>query len=479
MKSSVTTLEENKVKVVVEVDEAEIDKAIDEAFRKIAKEVRLPGFRPGKAPRKVLEARLGKDYARGEALNDAIPEYYRKAIIEHDVDVIAPPDLDLTSGQEGGPVAFEAIVAVRPSVSIAGYKGLRIEIAAPDATDEEINEQIDALRAQAAAREAVDRPAADGDFVTMDIVGSEDGEPVEGLTADDYTYEVGSGFIIDAMDEHLRGASVGDVIEFDGPHPGDDEVTLSFRVVVKVVEEKVLPDLDDAFVAEVSEFDTVDALVADTRGRIERMKRSAGRNAIPDKAAEALAELVTIEIPESLVDDQVQRQLQDLAMRMASQGIQFEQFLQMTGQDISSIMESMREPALRAAKVDLALRAVIAAEEMALTDDELQAELDAMAPEFGQSGAQLRSALEENGQVSSMRIDLLKQRAMDILVESVTIVDFDGAPIDRADLEEPPVDEALQSPADTAEVSDTGVADSDGGPDEDESAAEPAEGDEQ
>ncbi|MGI9643300.1 MAG: trigger factor [Acidimicrobiia bacterium] len=199
MKSELTTLESNKVKLSVEVDETEIDNHIDEAFKKIAKEVRLPGFRLGKAPRKVLEARIGKDYARGEALREALPEYYRQAIIEHDVDVIAPPDLDITDGEEEGPVAFEAVVEVRPEITIAGYNGLRVEIPAPAASDEEIASQIDSLRDQFAEREEVSRSAIDDDYVTVDITTSHDGEPVEGLTAEDYTYELGSGLVVEEM----------------------------------------------------------------------------------------------------------------------------------------------------------------------------------------------------------------------------------------------------------------------------------------
>jgi trigger factor len=469
VKSSVTTLEDNKVKVSVEVDEGEIDEAIDQAFRKIAKEVRLPGFRPGKAPRRVLEARLGKEYARGEALNEAIPEYYRKAIIEHDVDVIAPPDLDLTSGQDDGPVVFEAVVEVRPTITVAGYEGLRVEIGSPWATDDEIDEQVDALRSQAAERREIDRPAIDGDFVTMDIAGFEDDEPVDGLTSDEYTYEVGSGFIVDTIDDELRGSKIGDIREFEGPHPNEDDVTLSFRVLVKKIEEKVLPELTDELVGEISEFETAEELVADTRRRIEAMKRSAGRAAIADKTAEALAELVTVEIPAPLVDDQVQRQLQDMAMRLASQGVQLEQFLEMTGQDMSSFVEGLREPAERSAKVDLALRAVAAAEGIELTDDELQAELDRMGPQFGEDGAALRTALEEGGQLSSMRADIVKQKAMDLLLETVTIVDFEGNPVDRSDLDEPDADEDGEPSDDSADEADPATAS--GADDPDTSAA--------
>lgn len=471
-----STLESNKVKLSVEVDEAEIDVHIGEAFKKIAKEVNLPGFRPGKAPRKVLEARIGREYARGEALRDALPEYYRKAIIEHAVDVIAPPELDITDGEEAGPVVFEAVVEVRPTVTVAGYDGLRIEVPAPVASDEEINDQLDSLRNQFAEREDVDRPAEDGDFVTMDIVGSQEGEPVEGLTAEDYTYEVGAGFVVEEIDDELRGAAADAHIEFTADHPDpEEEEQLTFTIDIKSIQAKVLPELDDDFAKEASEFDSAEALLADTRNRIETMKRSQSPMMIADKTGEALAELVTADIPDALVEDQMQQQLQDMAMRLAQQGIQFEQFLEMTGQDAEALRETMREPAQTAARVDLALRAVAVAEAFEVTDDEIQAEIDESAAQMGQDGAELRQAFEEGGQINMLRADMLKRRAMDMLVESVEIVDEEGNPIDRADLEPIEEDDAATGNTEASSEADLGEPAADGEDDGNTSDAETVE----
>lgn len=456
MKSEVSTLESNKVKVSVEVDEAEIDAHIDEAFRKIAKEVRLPGFRPGKAPRKVLEARIGKDYARGEALREALPEYYRRAIIEHEVDVIAPPELDITDGEDDGPVAFEAVVEVRPTVTVAGYNGLQIELPAPGVSDDDVESQLEGLRRQFAERVDVDRPAADGDYVTMDIATTHDGEPVEGMTADGYTYELGAGFVVDEMDDALRGVEVGATVDFEAEHPDpDEEGMLTFEIEVTGIQENQLPEVDDDFATEATEFQTAAELLDDTRARLDAMKRSQAQQLMAERTGEALAELVTDDIPEALVDDQVQQQIQDMAMRLAQQGMQFEQFMQMTGQDPDSLRDSLKEPAERAARVDLALRAVATAEALEISDDEIQAEIDESAAAMGQDGAQLRAAFEDAGQLSSLRADMLKRKAMDMLLETVSIVDPDGHPIDRADIE--PIDDD----PDTSEESDDG--DEDGG----------------
>ncbi|MBV9041517.1 MAG: trigger factor, partial [Acidimicrobiia bacterium] len=184
MRSSVEPLEGNKVKVSVEVEEGEFDKAIDAAFRKIARQTRIPGFRPGKAPRRILEARLGTDVAREEALRDSLPEFYVKALEEQDVDAIAPPEIEITSGQESGPVQFEAVVEVRPQVSVAGYQGLRVTVPSPDVTDEEVDRQLDRLREQFGELQTVSRPGRDGDHVLIDLKGYRHSEQIEGLTAD-------------------------------------------------------------------------------------------------------------------------------------------------------------------------------------------------------------------------------------------------------------------------------------------------------
>ncbi len=194
--TTLETLDGDRVKMTISVDETEFERAVDRAFRKLAHEVRLPGFRPGKEPRKLLEVRLGTAAGRHEAIQDAVPEYYRKALIEHAVDAIDSPSLEITSGEEAGDLVFDAVVPVRPQVSVSGYASLSVEVPAPNASEADIATQIDTLRRQHGTLEVVERAAADGDRVTIDIEGSHDGEPVEGLTATDYLYEVGTGAVV-------------------------------------------------------------------------------------------------------------------------------------------------------------------------------------------------------------------------------------------------------------------------------------------
>ena len=233
MDTTLETLDGDRVKLTVAVDETEFDAAVDAAFKRIAKEVRLPGFRPGKAPRKLLEARIGVAAGRQEALQQALPDYYGRALAENEVDAIDQPEIEITGGAEDGPLTFDAVVPVRPRAAVAGHGSLRVEIQAIEASDDEITEQLEAIRRQHATLADADRPADDGDHVTIDIEGSVDGEAVEGLTTSDYLYEVGAGAVVPEIDENLRGATAGDTLEFDADHPEEDDAKLSFRIEVK------------------------------------------------------------------------------------------------------------------------------------------------------------------------------------------------------------------------------------------------------
>lgn len=213
MKSTLEALEGNNVKLSIEVDEAEFDSNIDAAFRKIAHEVRMPGFRPGKAPRKVLEARIGIDAARGQALNDAIPQYLSRAVREHDVDLIATPEINLLDGAEAGPVRFEATCQVRPEITVPGYNGLRVELVNPALTDEEFDEAVTAELRRHGSLVDSDAPSKAGDYVIIDLVGTRDGEPVPGLNVDEWTYEVGRGWVAPGFDDQVTGVKKGDTLD--------------------------------------------------------------------------------------------------------------------------------------------------------------------------------------------------------------------------------------------------------------------------
>ncbi len=430
-------MDDNRVKVSVDIDAEEFEQKLDEAFRKLARQVRLPGFRPGKAPRRVLEARLGPQAARGEALSDAVPEYYAQAVNDHDVDVISPPEIDITGGAEEGPVSFDAVVEVRPLITITGYDQLKAEVPSPVPTDEEIDQQVDQLRRQFGELGPVTRPAIDGDTVTMDIYGTYNGEEVEGLTVDDYAYEVGQGAVVPEIDEELRGSKAGEILEFNAQHPDPDEDgLLRFRILVKEVQETVLPDFDDEFAQEASEFDTAEELRTDVSDNIARAKRANALASLGTQVGEQLAELVTDDIPDALVDAEVQHRLRTLQMRLASQGIEVDAYLEAIGQTAEEMAEALREPALQEAKTDLALRAVAAAESIEATDEDVDFELAMLAAQVGQTVDELKSSVfaDDESSLKGVRLDAKMRRTREWVLERVEIKDPDGNPIQRSSL---------------------------------------------
>jgi trigger factor len=436
VKSVVEPLEGNKVKLSITVEAAEFESAIDAAWKAIAREVKVPGFRHGKVPRKVLESRIEPGYARSEALQRALPDYYVQAVRQHDVDVIAQPEIDITAGRDEGDVCFDAVVEVRPEIQISGYADLTITIPSPHPSDDDVADEIDRIRAQYADLRTVERPAADGDYVTIDIEGSRNGEALDGLTAEGYLYEVGSGRITAEVDDQLRGLSAGSSVTFDSPHPDpDDDGTVTFAITLHEVKERVLPDLDDAWVAEATSFSTVDELRDDVLDRLSKVRRAQAAMALQARLGEALAELVTDEVPEALIATEMRARLDDMIQRLARQGVTLEQYLQVTGTDAERFTAELRESSITATKVDLALRAIAAAEGLQPTEEELEAEIERLAEAMDVPADQLRDQLERNDALGSLRSDLGNRAAQRWLSERVTVVDEAGVPVRREELE--------------------------------------------
>ncbi len=449
MRSTVESLEGNKVKVSVEVDEAEFDKAIDAAFRKIARETRIPGFRPGKAPRRILEARLGTDVARQEAMHDALPDFYIKALEEQDVDAIAAPEIEITGGRESGPVQFEAVVEVHPQVSVAGYQGLRVTVPSPEVSDEEVDRQVDRLREQFGELQTVSRPARDADHVLIDLKGYRHSEQIEGLTADDFLYELGSGSVVPELDEELRGKKAGDILKFTASVPGQEE-EVGFQVLVKEVKEKLLPEVTDEWASDASEFETVDALRDDIRDRVGAVKKMQAQLSVRSEVVDALVEVVAEDMPEPLINEEMQRRLHELSHRLSAQGADLAQYLQATGQSAEEFQTGLRDAALTAVKADLALRAVADAEDLDASDEEVDAEIERIAQAAGQKPAAVRKQLDRNDQLPAVRSDIRKGKALTWLTEHVEIADEEGKIIDRAELMNPTPDTPADTPAEDA-----------------------------
>ena len=436
MRATTEPMEGNLVRLSVEIDEPEFDRALSDLVRTLARQVRVPGFRPGKVPRKVLEARMGGAGAlRAEALRESLPDFYAQAVVDTELDPIAQPEIDITSGENAGAVSFDAVVQVRPIVSIPGYDGLQVTLPGLAVTEDEVQRQVDRLRENDAELQTVERPAIDGDLVTIDLHGS-DATGAEVVGVDDYLYEVGSASVVPELDGELHGAKAGAILAFDAANPNEPEARVAFRVLVKEVKVKKLPEETDEWADESSEFSTVAELRADIEDRIGKVKLMQSQMALRQKTIEALAGLVSDDdVPEVLVDAEVNERLYDLQHRLEAQKVGLAEYFQATGTSPDELLAAVRTDAQQAVKADLALRALVEAEELTLSDEELDAEIRRMAERMDTTPADLRSQLDTAGRTGAVRSELRKSKALEWLLGHVDLFDEEGNPMAREDLE--------------------------------------------
>jgi len=430
MRATTEPLEGNKIRLSVEVEETEVDRAVDDMVRTLSRRARVPGFRPGKVPRRVLEARMGGSVAiREEAIREALPDFYAQAVTDVEADPIAPPSIDIKSGEEAGPVVFEATVEVRPIVSVPGYAGLAVTVPSPEVSEEDVQEQVDRLLETDAELEPVRRPAREGDNVTLDLHAKDD-QGNEIIATDDFNYELGSGSVVPELDTELAGKSVGDIFEFRAGVP--DGRRASFRVLVKEVQRKVLPDLTDEWVEENTDSSTAEGLKASLRKRIGDIKVLQARMAQRDGALRALADLVEDDVvPAVLVDEALAERVQGLEQRLGEQGVSVQDFLQATGRSAEDFVAELRQEALGVVKADLALRAVAEAESLEVTDEEFDSGLDEMAERLGLTPQELRQRLHGAGQTAAVRSEQRKAKALTWILDHVELVDPEGKSVSR------------------------------------------------
>jgi len=449
METTVEALEGNKVRLHVAVPAVEFERAIDAAFRKLAGEVRIPGFRPGKAPRRLLEARFGAQGAREQALQDSLADYYGTAVIENDVDAIAPPEIDITAGREEGDVEFDAVVEVRPVVNLVGYDSLRVELPWKPVDEEAVDAQIDSMRERFSELVDSEDPLTDGDFATIDIRGSIGDEEVEGLVATDFLYRVGSGIVVPGLDDQIRGTRPGAILQFaeELPERFADRagIEVTFKVLVKEAKQRKLPELTDEWVAEASELATVEELRTDARRRLDIVSRVQAQMALRERVLEAAAELVPVEAPEVLVRQETERRLHDLLHRLDDQKMNIGDYLAATGREEQDLVDEVQGGAAHAVLADLALRAVVAQEAIEATGEELDAEVFRLAERMQEKPERVRRDLEKRGVVEAVRSDIARGKALEFLISHAEVVDESGEPIDLTLPELPDADAARGS----------------------------------
>ncbi len=454
METTIETTEKHTVKLTVEIAPDEYEKELDATYRSIANQVKIPGFRKGKVPKQIIDAQIGRDVVRDEFLEHAVPQYYRQAVSEQDLAPIADPEIDLEGFTDDSPLVFTATVEVRPRLELAeaDYTGLKVTRPAVTVSEADVDEWIDRLRERFAELEPAERPVIEGDFVTIDVKAMAGGDEIDGLTRTDYLYFVGSGEFGADLDAQLLGTKPGDILKVSeemGPGAGDDlaGTTADLTVLVKDVKARHLPEADDDFAKTASEFDTVDQLREDLRTRLGETKEREATAALRDRVLDAMIDAIEVDIPDTLIDDETEHRVTHAAERAERAGLTLDDLLEAQGWDEARLREDSRDHAVRAIKADLALEGVARAEKIEVTADELGAEITSLAAAYGRDSKELAKQLERTGQIVTLAGDIIRGKALDLLVERAEI--DDEAPTDEAEAAadaEPSDDEAEETP---------------------------------
>ena len=434
-------LEKSMVALTVEVGAADFEAAVEKAYKKQRGQIRVPGFRPGKAPRKMIEAMFGAQVFYEEAVNIALPDAYEEAVKEQELQVVGYPQVELLDvGKEG--FSFKATVAVFPEMTLGQYKGLEAPRAEAKVTDEDVDARLKEMAERNSRMVSVDRAVEKGDIANINFEGFLDGEPFDGGKGEDHDLEIGSGSFVPGFEDQLIGMKAEEERDIDITFPEDYHADLAgkavvFHVKVNAVKVKEVPAIDDEFAKDVSEFDTLDELKADVRGKITAEREEAAGRAFEDILMGKVADGLTGEIPDAMVEAQAQRFVDNFRMQIQSQGLPFDKYLEMTKMDVDSLLEQAKEPAARQVKMDLAVGAIIKAEGLEATDEDVDAEYEKMAKQYGMEAEEIKKYMD----AEVIREQVLRDKAIRVVVDSAVAVE----PVIQA--EEPAQAPAEEAPA--------------------------------
>ncbi|MBU6495863.1 MAG: trigger factor [Acidobacteria bacterium] len=448
MRASFSTLENNRVKLSVEVDETEMAAAMDKAAASLAQRVSIKGFRKGKVPKNVLIANIGGPSAlRGEAIRESLDEFYARAVNETAIDPIAQPEVTITGGETEGTLTFEADVDVRPELDLVGYRELRVTIPSPVVNDDEVEAQINRFRETDATLNDVDRPIVLGDLVSMDISATQSDSDADPFEMNDFMYTVGSGSITPEVDTLILGLRAGEDLQVQTD--GANGATVTYSLHLKQVKEKILPELTDEWVEENTDWPTVAEMRGAVLEQMSSMRRREVTSSRNESALVALAELVDPEIvPTSLIEAESNDRLHQLGHRLSEQRIGFEQYLSATGQTPESLLAQIRYDSTVAVRIDLALRAIARIEGLEANAEDIEKELAVTAESLSTPVEELRRSLAESSRDSAFAKEVAKVKAQRWLLENVVYVDPLGTVIDRAQLDALGEDDSDESDAD-------------------------------
>ena len=424
MSVQVEKLEKNMAKLTIEVAPEELEKAIEGAYQKNKGKISIPGFRKGKVPRQMIERMYGKEVFYEDAVNALIPEAYEKAVDECEEEIVSSPKIEVAQVEAGKPFIFTAEVALKPEVKLGKYKGVKVEKADTEVTDEEVDKEIDKERESNARNiDVTDRAVKDGDIVTLDFEGFVDGTAFEGGKGENYPLTIGSGTFIPGFEEQLVGAEIGKETEVNVTFPEDYQAedlkgkAAVFKCTVKEIKEKELPALDDEFASEVSEFETLAEYKADVKGRLEERKAKAAREAKEAAVIEEIIKDSDMEIPEAMIETQQRQMIDEFAQRIQMQGLTLEQYFQFTGASYDQMIEQVKPQAEKRIQSRLVLEAVAAAEKIEATEEDYEEELKSMAEAYQMEVDKVKELLPEKS-VQQIKEDIAVKKAAEFVVDN-------------------------------------------------------------
>ena len=424
MSVQVEKLEKGMAKLTIEVSAEEFEKAVNTVYQKQRNRIQIPGFRKGKAPRKMIENMYGKEVFYEDAANALIPDAYEKALEECSEEIVSSPKIEVVTIEAGAPFVFTAEVALKPEVKLGKYKGVKVDKIDVSVTEEEIDAEINKEReANSRTITVEDRPVKDGDETVIDFEGFVDGVAFEGGKGENYPLTIGSGTFIPGFEEKLIGAQIGQEVEVDVTFPEDYHAqelkgkAAIFKCTVKEIKEKELPALDDEFASEVSEFDTLSEYREDVKKKLEEKKEKDAKNEKEDAVIGAIIEDSVMEIPDAMIETQQRQMLDEFAQRIQMQGLSMEQYMQFTGLNPQAMLEQVKPQALKRIQSRLVLEAVVAAENITASDEDYQKETERMAEVYQMEIDKVKEMLEEN---ESAKKQLMQDLAITKAVEFVT-----------------------------------------------------------
>ncbi|RRQ25067.1 trigger factor [Rhodococcus sp. Eu-32] len=453
MKSTVEQLSPTRVRINVEVPFEELKPDFDRAYKALAQQIRLPGFRPGKAPAKLLEARVGRGAVLEQVVNDALPARYSEAVTAEEIKVIGQPEIEITKIEDGEELTFTAEVDIRPEITLPDYSTISVTVDPLEITDEAVDEQLQSLRQRFGTLTGVERAVQTGDFVSIDLSATVEGETVEEASAEGLSHEVGSGQLIEGLDDAIVGVAAGESKDFTSTLVAGDYAGKEAVVTVKVVsvKERELPEADDEFAQLASEFDTLDELLADLKTRVERVKKVEQAGQIRDKVLETLLETVEVPVPEAVVKAEVDNQVHEAIHGLDHDEAKLAELLESQGSSREEFDKDVKETAEKSVRTQLLLDAIAEAEKTEVGQDELTERIIFQAQRYGMSPEQFIQQVQQANQLGAVFADVRRGKALASVVDRVKVTDTAGADIDTSELFGSPAEAEEPATGDSSE----------------------------